>query len=82
MRTTRGFSRLRQRRLHMGKRRAVEVQLLRLVLREITDAQPVIAKHLPARHIKPPGQQLRQRGFAIAIGTQQRHAIFLIQPKR
>ena len=82
MRAAGGFSRLRQRGLHVRERRAVEVQFLGLVLREITNAQAIIPKHIPAGHIKPPGQQLRQRGFAIAIGTQQRHAIFLIQPKR
>ena len=63
----------------MGQRRAVEVEFLRLVLREIADAQRAGAEMGAALRFQPPGEQLRQRGLAIAVGAQERDPVVRVQ---
>ena len=52
-----------------------QVQLVLLVLGEIADAQLRRALHLAGHGLQPSGQQLDQRGLAVAVGAQQGDAV-------
>ncbi len=63
-------------------RRAVFVQFIQLVLREVSDRQLVGARHRARERLQPVGEQLDQRRFAVAIGAEQRDAIIMIDAQR
>ncbi len=60
---------------HVVERRAGEVQLFRLVLGEIADAQLRAAPHLAAERRQAAGEQSGKRRFAVAVGAEQRDAV-------
>ncbi len=55
------------------------IQLLRLVLREVADAETRRAAHLAGQWCKAPGEQFGEGALAVAVGAQKRHAVVRLQ---
>ena len=75
-----GASSGRSRRM-WSERRLGGRELVELVLGEVADAQLVRRGDPPAHLRQPAGEQLRERGLALAVAAQQRDAVVLIDPK-
>ncbi len=67
---------------HVGEWRRRHVQRLALVLREIPDLEPGRPAELARQRRQAAGQKPRERGFAVAVGAEQRDAVVHVEPQR
>ena len=77
-----GFRRIRHQLAHVVVGRAVEIEFVDLMLREIADRQFLGARDPARERLQLVGEKLDQRRFAVAVRAEQGDAVVGVDPQR
>ena len=76
------FRSIRHQPAHVGIGAGLRFEFIELVLGEVGDLQPFGARDAALERRQPAGQELHQSGLAVAIGSDQRDPVVVVDPQR